>query len=73
MTIASTSHLPKEVQESERFDQHSDDGPFAKHEEHAEEEADGPANLLLPCEKVECLLRSDEERNARGEKHVAEC
>lgn len=65
--------IPEEVKESESFDCHSDDSPFAEDEEHAGEEADGTANLLFPCKEVEGLLRSDQECNTSCEENIAEC
>lgn len=66
------SYSPEQVEEAECFYRHSNHGPLAKDEEHAGKEADGASNLLLPREKVECLLRSDEKCNASREEHIAE-
>ncbi len=48
--------LPKEIEESETFDEHADDRPLAEDEDHAREEADGAADLLFPREEVEGLF-----------------
>lgn len=62
--------LPKEIEESETFDEHADDRPLAEDEDHAREEADGAADLLFPREEVEGLLGPDEQCDTGGEENI---
>ena len=66
-------YSPKEIEESKSFYSHSDHRPLAENEEHAGKEADGAPDLLFPCEKVECLLRSDEKSDTGSEEYIAQC
>jgi hypothetical protein len=57
-------HAPEKIEETEHLDQHTDSWPFEKDEEYPTEEADCPAQLVLAREKVERLLRADDEEEA---------
>jgi hypothetical protein len=57
-------HAPEKIEETEHLDQHTDSWPFEEDEEYPTEEADCPAQLVLAREKVERLLRADDEEEA---------
>jgi len=62
--VQQTLDVPEQIQEAKRFDNHPNKRPFAEHQKNASEETYGSANLLLASEKVECLLRTNDERQA---------
>jgi hypothetical protein len=62
---ATTRHdAPKKIEEPEHLDQYTYSRPFEEDEEYTAEEAGRPAQLILAREKVERLLRADDEEEA---------
>ena len=64
------SHVPEEVQETERLNYYSNKRPFEEDEEDAADEADGPAQLLLAREGEQLLCQRC--RPVRRTAHVAQ-
>jgi hypothetical protein len=61
---ATRQHAPEKIEETEHLDKHTDNWPFEEDEEYPTKEADCPAQLVLTREKVERLLRADDEEEA---------
>jgi len=57
-------HAPEKIEKTEHLDQHTDSWPFEEDEEYPTEEAGCPTQLVLAREKVERLLRADDEEEA---------
>jgi hypothetical protein len=60
--------VPEEVQETKSLHDHPNHRPLHhNHDKDATNKAYAPSQLVLACEKVKCLLRSDNEGDAREE------
>ena len=56
--------VPEKIEKTEHLYQYTDSWPFEEDEEYPTKEADCPAQLVLAREKVERLLRADDEKEA---------
>lgn len=65
-----TLHVPKQVQEPKRFDEHPNKRPFQKDEEYPSQEACCPPYLLLAREEVEGFLRPNDQCHAGYEEDL---
>lgn len=68
---AKAANTPEEVEEAERLYNHPDERPLQHdHDEYSSNEANCPTDLVLAREKVERLVRADDEGNARQEQDL---
>ena len=63
-------HAPKKIEEPEHLDQHADSRPFEEDKKDSTEETGRPTQLVLTREKVECLLRANDEEKAAQEEDL---
>jgi hypothetical protein len=64
------ANTPEQIEKAKHLDQHADGWPFEEDEEDAAEKAGGPAELVPPREKRECLLWADDEEEATEEEDL---
>jgi hypothetical protein len=63
-------HAPEKIEKPEHLDQHAGGGPFQEDEEDATEKTRRPTQLVPAREKVERLLRADDEEEAAQEEDL---